>query len=295
MKRSTWTMISILVILILATFIVMRRPGERSSSGSAAQSLFTVDSAGVDKIEIRSLKGTLTLEKQGMDWMLTSPVHYKADPYAVSGALGKGSHLDVTTVVSDNPANQHLFQVDSSGCLVRMYQNGSQVAAFYVGKPGSSFTDTYVRKDGSNDVYSADGLLTYIFSRDLREWRDRTIFKADEEAIHNVSLRYGDTTVALAFQDSAWRVDGDSAAQPTVRTFLSSLANLQADDFVDSTVSGVTKPACVIDVGGTQLRFYLDKPSDKYYVQSSQFPQWFTLQSWRANQILKRAKDFRKA
>jgi hypothetical protein len=42
---------------------------------------------------------------------------------------------------------------------------------------------------------------------------------------------------------------------------------------------------------GAQLRFSFDKTMNKYDVQSSNSPQWFVLEPWKANPILKRKKE----
>jgi hypothetical protein len=194
--------------------------------------------------------------------------------------------------VSTNPEKQKLFQVDSAGTLVRIYERGAERAAFRVGKQSSSWTETYVRKEGSNDVYATAGVLSSTFARRPKDWRDKTIFKTEREQIKNVTFRYGDTTFTLSFTDSMWRVDSDSAVQTSVSTFLGSISSFQTDEFVDSSVTKLPPLVATIDVEGTQIRFYHEKDAAKYYVQTSQSPEWFEVMQWRVSQVLKRKKDF---
>ena len=49
-----------------------------------------------------------------------------------------------------------------------------------------------------------------------------------------------------------------------------------------------------INVGGADIRFFFNATASKYYVLSSATPQVFEIQEWRAQQILKRKKDFLK-
>jgi Domain of unknown function (DUF4340) len=276
----------------VAVFFVLRQPGEVSRTGSSSEFLAEYDSAAVDKLEITSPGGTVTLALEGGKWMLLSPLRYPADQSSIAAAVGKGKRIELRNVVSSNPQKQQLFQVDSAGTLVRVFEHGAQRAAFIVGKPGTSYTETYVRRDGSNDVYLADGLLTYIFAKGVKDWRDKAIFKSDQDQIKDVRMQFRDTTFALQFQDSLWRVDRDSASQPAVKNFLASLANLQADEFIDSAVTVTSAPNAVIEVEGTQIRLYAGKDGGKYTVQTSASPQWYEIQGWRASQILKRKKDF---
>jgi hypothetical protein len=292
MKRSSLAAIALLVLLGIATFFVLQRPGEKSTSGPSEKTLVQYDSTAVDKIEVKSAGGTVTIEKQGGKWMLTSPVRYVADENAVASAVGQGKSIKLNSLVSTNPEKQKIFQVDSTATLVRVYENGTERGTFRVGKPGSTYTETYVRLEGSNDVYLAEGMLGTTFSKQPKGWRDKTIFKMDEGSIRIVKMQFGDTTFTLTFQDSSWHIGKDSTLQQNVKSFLTTLSNFQADDFIDSAITAPPKLIAMIEVEGTQLRFYFNKDASKYFVQSSRSPQWFEIQSWRATQILKRKKDF---
>ena len=291
MKRSTLILAVILAVLAAVAFLVMQQPGETSTTGRTGGMLVDYDSMAVDKLEIMTSGSTTTLEKQAGTWMLAAPLRYKADVSAVTAAVGQGRRMELTSLVSTNPEKQKLFLVDSTGTLVKVFEKGVERTAFRVGKPSSSFTETYVRREGTNEVHLADGILTSTFVRQPNDWRDKTIFALDEGQIASVKFRYGDTTFTLALADSLWRIGGDSVAQPAVKSFVTSLSRFQTDEFIDSTVSAPPKLTAIVEVSGTQIRFYWNKEGSWYYVQTSQSPQWFKVQSWKAGQILKRKKD----
>ena len=292
MKRTTWILVGTVVALAIIAFFVLRQPGEVSTTEGSGTMLVSYDSAAIDKLEVDASGTSVVLEKQGNGWMLTSPLRYRADQSIVTAAVGKGKNIEVKNVVSSNPEKQRVFQVDSSSTLVQMYAGGDLVAAFRVGKPSASYTETYVRREGSNDVYLADGMFSYTFVQQPKDWRDKSIYRNEPDLVKSVTYRYGDTTFTLAMNDSLWRLNGDSVSQTTVRSVLSSLANLQADGFMDSALSAPPAQVALIDVDGTQIRFCQDKGTSNYLVQASQSPQWYEVQEWRASQVLKRKKDF---
>lgn len=291
MKRSTLYSVIFLIVLAIAAFFTLHREGEVSSTGSTGQMLVDYDSTAIDKLELVSPAKTVVLEKQAGIWMLTSPITYEADQTSVASAVGKGRRIELKSLVSTNPENQKLFQVDSTGTLVKVYANGTLKAAFVVGKPSSSYTEAYVRLSGSNDVQLAGDVVSSSFTKQPKDWRDKTVFKTDESTIKNVTFQYGDTTFALSLQDSLWRVGKDSANQTTIKPALTALASIQADDFIDSAVTQPSKPTAIIEVEGTQIRFY-KKDASKYLVQTSQSSQWFEVQNWRTTSLLKRKTDF---
>jgi len=291
MKRSTLYSLITLVVLAIAAFYALNREGEVSSTGEPGTMLVDYDSTAVDKLEIVSPTVSIVLEKQAGAWMLTTPIKYRADETSVTSAVGKGRRIGLTSLISTNPEKQHLFQVDSTGTLVKVYERGSLKAAFLIGKASSSFSETYVRLDGSNEVQLANEALSSYFIKQPKDWRDKTIFKIDEGAIKSVRFRYGDTTFTVSMQDSLWRVEKDSANQDVVKQLLTALANIQSDEFIDSTLSTLPKLTAIIEVDGTQIRFY-KKDDTKYLAQTSQSLQWFEIQSWRTNNLLKRKKEF---
>jgi hypothetical protein len=106
-----------------------------------------------------------------------------------------------------------------------------------------------------------------------------------------ISYQYGDTSFTLQFRDSLWTVDGAQANEATVRGILSAVSHYLADDFLDSLSAAPGRPVAILTMGGNQVRFYINKATGKYAVQTSQDAQWFEIQSWKAEQVLKRKKE----
>jgi hypothetical protein len=292
MTKNTWILIGVLAALIVVAYFVMQRPGESSAPESSGGVLVEYDSAAVDRIEIRSPGGPAVIERVGGVWMVTTPVRYRADDATVASTLSSGRRMVLKGLVSSNPQKRSVFQVDSTGTMVRVFEHGAEKTVFWIGKPSPSYTETYVRREGSDDVYLASGLFSSNFSRRTNDWRDKTIFRTDQDAISGVTLRFGDTSVVLTRQDSIWKIGDDVAKTDVVKSFIGALATLQADDFIDTAVSAMPALSLQIELGGTQLRLYKVKEGDRFYVQTSATPQLFEVSGWRATQLIKRKKDF---
>lgn len=291
MKRSTLLLIGILVALGVVTYIVLQRPGESSSDTSARQMLVNYDSSAVDRVEVTSGGSTVRLAQEGGIWMIVAPVHFRADQNAVRSAISRGRKIEVRGLVSTNPEKQGVFQVDSAGTLVKIFEHGTEKAAFRIGKPGTTYDETYARREGEGDVLVAEGPLAYLFVKAPKDWRDRTIFKTDRDRITSVRYRYGDTTFTLALLDSAWKVDTQPAAPAAVQNLLGTLSDYLANDFVDSAFVPAGPPSALVEVSGTQIRFYRSKDSGRFLVQSSADPQWYVVEPYRAQDLLKRKMD----
>ena len=293
MKRSTYLLIAALAFLLLVAYLVMQKPGEQSALSGSSGLLAQIDSLGVDKIEVRAPDRNIVLEKKGSDWFVESPMHYRADQGNVASAIHQVKALEGKGIVSGNPDKYALFQVDSTGTLIKVYERGAEKLAMIMGKATSTYADTYVRMANSKDVLLAGGVFGYVLSRPLKDWRDKTLLLMPGETIKEVKFQYGDTAFVLAQKDSVWMIGRDSTQQSAVTSLLGSLASVQADDFLDSALT--PKLMAQISCDGNQLRFAFKKETGKYYVQSGSSPQWYILESWKASQILKRKKDLIKS
>jgi hypothetical protein len=289
MKKNTYILIGLFCCLLIVAFLVLQKPGERSANSASTGLLFSIDSLLVDKIEIKTSAFSLLLEKHGAEWFVAQPVNYKADQANVGQLIHQIKNLEIKNIVSSKPEKHSVFQVDQTGTQVTAYEKGAEKAAFVLGKMTESYSESYVRRLNSNEVLLVEGISSYTLNRPVKDWRDKSILTVPKESIKEMQFQYGDTTFNVTLNDSTWFVGKEKAHQPVVEGILTSISNLQADDFIDSTVS--PNVTAMVAYAGTQLRFSFMKTINKYYVQSSNSPQWFVLEQWKTNQILKRQKE----
>jgi hypothetical protein len=289
MKKNTYILIGLFIVLLIVAFLVLQKPGEQSAS-SASTGFFTlIDSVSVDKIEIKTSTFSLVLEKRGTEWYIAQPINFKANQTNVGQIIHQIKNLEVKSTISSKPEKHSVFQVDQSGTEVKVYEKGIEKISFVLGKMAASYSELYARKLNSNDVLLVEGAYSYMFTRPVKDWRDKTIFTTPKENIKEVQYQYGDTTFSMVFKDSTWCIGKDKVQLSVIDGVLSSLSDLQADDFIDSTVS--PKIMGAVMYADVQIRFSLNKTTNKYLVQSSRSSQWFILGPGKANQILKRKKE----
>ena len=78
MKSKTFLYLGILVVLLVAAYFLTTDRGEKTASYKLTENkLFEVDSAKVDKIEIKNKDGDVVLEKCTGEWRVTEPYNYK--------------------------------------------------------------------------------------------------------------------------------------------------------------------------------------------------------------------------
>jgi hypothetical protein len=289
MKKNTYILIGLFLVLLFVAFLVLQKPGEQSARSASSGLFAAIDSGSVDKMEIKTPTSSLVLEKRGAEWSIVQPINYKANQTNIAQILHQLKNLEVKSTVSTKSEKHSVFQVDQTGTEVKIYDKGIEKVSFILGKMAASYTESYARKLNSNDVLLVEGTYSYSFNHPLKEWRDKTIFTTPKENIREVLYQFGDTTFSLVFKDSLWSIGKDKVQQSVVDGILTSLSNFQADDFIDSTIS--PKMMATIQYAGNQIQFSLNKPFNKYSVRSSNSSQWFIVEPWKANQILKRKKE----
>jgi hypothetical protein len=146
---------------------------------------------------------------------------------------------------------------ETSATRVKVFGKDNKVLAdLYVGKAGSTFFTTFVRRAGEKEVLSANASLTYVFNKP-EGWRDKNIFSLNIDDI--VEVRGELTSGALLVKKVAgvWKLEqpvARDAQMSKLQPFLSSIANLRATKFVEDETSK------------TLADFGLDPPKQKLTV-----------------------------
>ncbi|MDH4069039.1 MAG: DUF4340 domain-containing protein [Ignavibacteria bacterium] len=288
MKRTLLFSLAAIAVLAVLAYVVLQGPGEQSRSGS--DMLVTYDSAAVVRMEFTGDNGHVVLEKIDGIWTITEPLRYPAEEFMATRAVATGKSLALKSVVSSNPEKQGLFEVDSTGTLVSIFTDRGLAAAFRIGKTTTSFTETYVRAEGSDDVYITDGLIHSTFDKKGTDWRDKTIFQMPRDEIMQVRFSYGDTVFTVARSDTGWMVGSTPIGEPT--SFLAALSSFNTQSFIDSAVTSPPTRVATIEVGGAAIHFHEAPSGSDYLVLTSRSPQWFSVPVWKVKQLLLRKQNF---
>ncbi len=290
MNRSTLILIALLLVLGAIVYFFLPSGKEREISYSESNALPRIDSASVMKIEIRRPAKSITLENVGGRWTITSPINYPADAASVFQLIGGLSHLTLGSLISSNPEKQRLFQVDSTGTMLTVTDRAGKSVGMVIGKMGPSFSDVYFRLPASSDVYLAQGIETWTVGKDLKDWRDKTIYSAPSESIKELTYTAGGRETQFNRDSAGWKSSEKPVEASVMNPLLNSLASLHADDFVDSSAKIESRPITLGIKGASNatLSLYPVLPdSSKFYVQSSGSPQTFVISKWIAQQLLK--------
>ncbi len=149
---------------------------------------------GFDKIVIEKPKDAdggapekIVLEKKGEDWRIVEPVQASANQTNVKTLLEALPKLEVKEVISTSKDAYGKHKLTDAEALHFVAMKGTEkVVDLYFGEGGSRGNMTRIA--GKDGVYSVKGYSSYQFNRDLKSWRDRTIFKFESEKVAKVEI-----------------------------------------------------------------------------------------------------------
>lgn len=233
-NKSTLILGGVFLLLVVIFLLTSLNPKEVTKG---ATSLFKGQPPAIDNLEIINPKGErIVLEKQNEVWSITKPVVYKASPEAMEQVLEGFKTAMIDGVVTSDPNEKARFGVeDSTAVRLKASAGGKTVLDILIGRSAPDISHTYIRKYGTNDIGLWRGIFARLISRDVDEWRDKTIFSFNDGDITSVKAAEGRNTRQLSLSDSTWTYTENGKQMPIdqakARQYVSIIASLKCDSF----------------------------------------------------------------
>ncbi|MDD9933700.1 MAG: DUF4340 domain-containing protein, partial [Myxococcales bacterium] len=239
-------------------------------------------------------KPTVTVVRKGDGWQLTAPVQAKADDNAIKTALTKLEELEVTGVAATKEKNHGKLEVDGeTGSRVTVKGAGKTLLDGWVGVYRSG--NSMFRLEGDEKVATVKGSIRYAFSKEVREWRDRTITKVETDSVQEMKLVNPKGEFHFKREGDTWAQVGGKKVEPLdeskVKGIVGSGASLNATDFAATDVTaeaaglGEDAPTFTLVLGGdagpSEITYRLGGPAEKnFYLQKVGDDEIFIVSSW---------------
>src|SRR5262249_8946448 len=161
----------------------------RGASASLPSIKLPADDADkVTKIEIKNAsKGEVVLEKQGDTWKLTKPVDYPANQQNVKTLIDNIKEIRAKDSIDTGKSQYSTYDLeDDKAVHVQLYKDTTKAVDLYFGKSGTRGQMTRIGdKEG---VYVASGYSNYLYTREVKDWRDRDVLKFEDGNVISVGI-----------------------------------------------------------------------------------------------------------
>lgn len=270
--------------------------------------VFTYAYDKVNRVEIESAAGKVTLQRDGINWNITAPEPLKADTGAVNGLLWRVRDLRASGFLDESPSGiaRYLSKPDVT---VKIWEEGAKDPktlllglsnAIKVGEP------TGVAAAGQSPVFTVAAKDIREFSKTAADLRDKTVVASfDMKEVGRVRLTVGGKRLLLERRgEDEWRVLEPSkgpAKEIKVTDLLLTLRALKwkeiaAADGADAARFGLDKPeieVAVLKADGTEMAsLAVGRTDDKLsYVRSKSSPAIYSIDAKSLEDIRKAPSD----
>lgn len=296
-----------IVVIALAVLVFMKMSSRRAEENQKPSVTVTVPklkSDAIDELELSSPdKPKVRLVKKDGAWRVAEPLDAKADQNAVTTALTKLSELEVSSVAATLKKNHEKLEVDEkSGTHVIAKGAGKTLLDGYIGayRSGSSM----LRLQGQEAVAAVRGSIRFAFSKDLREWRDRSITEIPTESVQSITFVNKNGKLAFKREGDAWKqvlAKGEKPIQPLdeskVKGIVGTSSSLSATDFADPTATpeaiglGNDAATVLLDIkqesGESQLVYRIGAQKEQsYYLRKDGDDTIYLVSAWIGGRLL---------
>jgi hypothetical protein len=198
------------------------------------KTILKIDRDKVGRVEIAAGDRTVTLDKQGADWRVTTPFDARADFSAVEGILGRLNSTPMKSIAASDATGKALkeYGLDKPSATIRV-TSGSAQAGLAIGKSAGEGV-VYARDVSRPLVFTIDSSLADELKKPADEFRIKDLF--DARAFNTTRVEVTRQGVTLAFEKDKenWKqVTPSAKAADTakVEALLTALTNTRATGF----------------------------------------------------------------
>lgn len=294
------------------------------------------DTKKVDRIVITRAENDagapteVVLDKKDDKWLLSKPIHAPAQESNVKSLLDNLKMLEITERIAPGKDQYAEFGVsDDKATHVTIYKGTEKLLDAYLGESGSR--GQMGRLAGKDGVFAVKGYSSYLYTRDLKGWRDLSLFSFDDAKAKSITIdnEHG----SFVFTKQAAAGDGKDAAdagaakpaakwegkfkpakagapraiarfeESKVNDLLRTYKSLNADNFATGKTDadvGLDKPIATVNIvledgAKKTLKVGTNAEGSSRWVKKDGDDQIYSLSSYAAEWITSDEKKFQKA
>lgn len=268
----------------------------------------TLSQAGKDG----AARAEVVLKKSGNEaWVIEKPLSSKANASNVKSLLDNLPKLKLVEEITAATDDYDRWGVsDDKALKATFFQGETQVFDVLFGDNGSRGQMT--RLPGTDGVFAVKGYSKWLYERDVKGWRDKTMFKFDDKEVVKVSIENEHGKFAFEKDGDGWKgryaargalSDIKEFASAKVDDLLRAYKALSAVDFGDgkqTTEVGLDKPMAQVRielVGGKalhELKLGTTAEGANRWALTNGSPQIFAISSWSADWATAELSKFQK-
>jgi hypothetical protein len=235
------TLVLFVILAILAAYVYfyeIKGGEERDEADKIAKKILVVEPDSVRLIEIRSVFNRFIFERLGDDWRIKDPVKTGGDKSTIESLLTTLKNMDKIREFSINADEQKDYGLVGRSYLVIFELNSGRRDSLRFGDNTPVGSNVFVSK-GDTMVYTIAANAKNTVTKNLFDWRDKSIAKVRESEISEFQLKNTKGSFKLVKEGSDWqllkpkKVRGDNS---TISALLRKFENGKAKSVVSESL-----------------------------------------------------------
>jgi len=172
------------------------------------KTVFSYDRTKVERVELESPKGKVSLATEGGAWRITAPVQLPADDTRVNQLLWGARDLRAKEFVADDAKRLAPFGLDRPQVRLAVWEKDAREAKVLLLAPAKEKDRVYATSGGGAPVVLVEAKVLEDLTRSAQDLRDRSLFAAFEtKDVTRVQIeRKGQTLVLERTGEEDWQL-----------------------------------------------------------------------------------------
>jgi hypothetical protein len=252
--------------------------------------------------------------KKGEEWRVSKPVDALANQANVKSLLDNLKALKPSEMIDSGTGSYDKFGVSDGKALHVTFMKGDAKAFdAYFGENGGRGQMTRIA--GKDGVFAIKGYSSYLYDREVKGWRDTTVFKFEDTAVNAATIDNEHGSFSFTKSGETWKgtfkpAKGGAAKdierfdEAKVKDFLRAYKGLNASDFAEAGKTpadlGLDKPVATVvitlnDGAKRELKVGATAEGSARWAQASGLTELVSISSWTADWATAEPKKFQKA
>jgi hypothetical protein len=313
MTQSTKIFSGVVVLAALggAIYYAQNKDKQIGTSQTTSADMPDLKVDDVDKISVQSgEKPEITLEKKGDKWEVTKPVQATANQSNADQMVKNLKELKPKEVVAPSPTEDSKKDYDftpQKQVHVVAFKGGEKKLDLTFGASGARGQTMMVA--GKQPIYTVSGYSSYLYTREVKGYRDTEIFKYDDAVANSFVIDKKDGS-EFSFTKNGDHWAGTYKGKPIermdedrVKDAVRAFKTLTADDFGDGKTAaetGVDEPESKVTIqlkdgaGKYVLRVGKVSTGTNHWAQKDGSDQIYSIASYMADWALAEPSKFQR-
>lgn len=301
-NNKTLGILIVILAALTAIYLLVDVFGGKTKSKGLRNTLVTIDTAEVSKIQVSTSGKKAILFKKENGWFIELPTGktIKAEKGTVLNLFHTLKTIEPSRLISRDKTKWAEYQVDSLGKRVEIFEDDDKTLDLIIGKfnmEGQNSYSTNVRVFDETEVYSANNFFSFSLSDDPSEYRNQVVVTCNKDSLLEISFQYPDSSFVLKKQDQKWWVNTELADSASIESYLQSITyntNKNFDDEFQKPISSAFSIS-IKSKGQSPIKIEAYKNlMGQYVIHSTSNPDAFFLDGTLKNNLWKGKTFFTK-